>query len=126
MKKTIKIILVLIPMILIFSVAYLRSNWAEKELEKNGKITIVRIDSIFVPPKWSPTIYVSYYVGNEKHSSTSSGVEYQSSKEDVGKFYEFKFLPNSHKGARLNFSKEITDTTAILKAGFSREEIGIK
>ncbi|MBE8725379.1 CHASE3 domain-containing protein [Flavobacterium hungaricum] len=123
MKIKTKGILIFGLMLSIFLVAYIRSYWADEELRKESEMKIARIDSIFVPPKWSPTIYISYYIGKKKYTSSKSDVQYKSSKKDIKKFYEFKYLPNHPKIIRLNFSKQITDTTAILKAGFSREEI---
>ncbi|KIA94974.1 MULTISPECIES: hypothetical protein [unclassified Flavobacterium] len=123
MKGNTKGLLIVGFVFILMIFGYMRSYWAEKELKKDGKITIARIDSIFVPPKWSSTIYLSYYIDNKKCTSSKEDVNYKSSKKDIGKFYEFKYLPNSPRIVRLNFSKQITDTTAILKAGFSREEI---
>lgn len=95
-----------------------------KRVKNNGKITIGRIDSIFTPHKWASTVYLFYYVGNKKHTSFESDTKYKATKRDIGKFYEIKYLPDSPEIIRVDYSKKITDTTAILKAGFSRKEIG--
>ncbi|MBP4140397.1 hypothetical protein J3S90_01100 [Flavobacterium sp. P4023] len=124
MKLKTKAILVLSPLIFIFVFAYIRTHKFEKEFKNNGKITIGRIDSIFTPPKWASTVYLFYYVGNKKHTSFESDTKYKATKRDIGKFYEIKYLPDSPEIIRVDYSKKITDTTAILKAGFSRIEIG--
>ncbi len=122
MKKTIKIILVLAPLITVFVVAYFRSNWVDKELKKNGKITIGRIDSIERLPKWS-IIYLSYYINNKKYVFSQDDLDTGITRDDLLKFYEVRYLPSSPEIIRGDYSKQITDTTAILKAGFLREEI---
>lgn len=122
MKKTIKVILVLTPLFTIFLVGYFRSNWADNELRKNEKVTISRIDSIKKLPKWSK-IYLSYYLNYKKHVFSEDNLGTGITETDIGKFYEMKYLPDSPEIVRGIYSKEIKDTVAILKAGFSRADI---
>lgn len=122
MKKIIKTMLVLGLLFAIFLVAYLRSNKVEGELKKNGKIAISRIDSIKKLPKWS-NIYLSYYINNKKCVSFQNSLNTGISTNDIGKFYEMKYLPDSPEIVRGIYSKQVTDTVTILKAGFSIADI---
>lgn len=100
----------------------LRSYQYENKLKVDGETTIGRIDSIVRFPK-SSTVFISYIILNKKYNSFESALDKKISAKDIGKFYEFRYLLDSPEIVRGNYSKEITDTTAILKAGFSREEM---
>jgi hypothetical protein len=122
MKKESKIVgLVVVASILIIY-AGISSYMYEEKLKKNGKITIAKLDSIQEYPKRTYGC-ISFYVGNTKHTSLESGLRSKISKKDIGKFYYVKYLPNATNIVRGVYSKEITDTIAILKAGFSKEDI---
>lgn len=122
MKVNIKAVLILGSIFSFFLFAYVRSYIYKEKFKKEGQITIGRIDSIERLPKWS-IIYVSYYVENKKCNYHEDDLDADITKTDIGKFYEIKYLPDSPEIIRVNYLKQITDTTAILKAGFSREEI---
>ncbi|MDN3673041.1 hypothetical protein QWY99_08275 [Flavobacterium branchiarum] len=100
----------------------IRSYKYENKLEENGLVTIGRIDSIVKYPK-SSTIFISYVIMNSKYKSFETALEKKISNKHIGKFYEMKYLTESPEIVRGNYSKEITDTLAILNAGFSREDI---
>ena len=100
----------------------IRSYKYENELKEKGVVTISRIDSIEELPKWS-YLHVSYYIGDKRYTSYENGLHTGISNKDIGKFYEVRYLPESPEIVRGNYSKEITDTIAILNAGFSREDI---
>jgi hypothetical protein len=40
----------------------------------------------------------------------------------IGKFFEIKYL-DQYEDITVNYDKEITDTTLILEAGFTREDL---
>jgi hypothetical protein len=122
MKVKTKAILILGAMSFIFLFAYIRSHRYEEKLSKGGKITIGKIDSIIRLPKWS-NIYITYYIDNKRYDYHENDLDAEITKNDIGKFYEVRYLQDSPEIIRANYSKQITDTTAILKAGFSREEI---
>lgn len=125
MKVKIKAILVLGFILSFFLFAYIRSYVYKEKFKKEGKITIGRIDSIERLPKWS-IIYVSYYIENKKFNYHEDDLDADITIKDIDKFYEIKYLPDSPEIIRVDYTKEVTDTTAILQAGFSREEIGVK
>ncbi|MDN3672847.1 hypothetical protein QWY99_07260 [Flavobacterium branchiarum] len=123
MKVKTKAILFFGGMFSLLLFAYIRGYCTDNKLKENGKKTIARLDSIVTPPKWASTVYLTYYIDNKKYTSFESDIEYKTTKNDIGKFYEMKYLPESPEIVRGNYSKEITDTLAILNAGFSREDI---
>ncbi|OUL60301.1 hypothetical protein [Flavobacterium sp. AJR] len=124
MKAKSKVVPILILGSFLIFVLYgqIRSYRYEKELKKEGKTTIGRIDSIVRLPKWS-NMYTSYYIDNRRYIYHENDLDAEITKTDIGKFYEVKYLSHLPKVIRVNYSKQITDTTAVLKAGFSREEI---
>lgn len=120
-KKTVPL-LILLGFFIFVLYGQLRSYQYENKLKVAGQMTIGRIDSIVRFPK-SSTVFISYIISNKKYNSFESALDKKISGKDVGKFYEFRYLLDSPEIVRGNYSKEVTDTTAILKAGFSREEI---
>lgn len=100
----------------------IKSYQYEKELLKDGKVTIGRLDSIQENPKRS-YLYMSYFIGNKKYSSFESDLHKKMSKKDIGKFYEVKYLSNSPEIIRGNYSKQIIDSIEILNAGFSIKDL---
>jgi hypothetical protein len=115
-----KIIIICIILLILF--IQLRAYHFEKELSKNGMFSVGRIDSIVVMPKLT-NIYISYYSEKTKLITPERKKVNSIDKDDVGKFYEIKYLKASPSIVRTNFLKQITDTTAILKAGFSIEDL---
>jgi hypothetical protein len=91
-------------------------------LSVNGEFTIGKIDSIVVMPKFT-NIFVSYYSDKMKFVTPERKKDNNISQKDVGKFYELKFLKSNPKIVRTNFSKQVTDTSVILKTGFTKEDI---
>ncbi len=120
--KHLKPTILIIFIILLLSVIQLRAYYFERELSENGEFTIGKIDSLVVMPKLT-NIYVSYYFNKGKFVTPERKKNNNISQKDVGKFYELKFLKSNPKIVRTNFSKPVTDTSAILKAGFSIEDI---
>ena len=94
----------------------------EKELERNGIITIGKLDSIQETPKRN-YLYLSYYIGSKKYISFESGLHKNVLPKDIGKFYKIKYLSNSPEIIRGIYSAEIHNQKEILKSGFSLEEI---
>ncbi|NRS90057.1 hypothetical protein HNQ02_002992 [Flavobacterium sp. 7E] len=123
-KKNIIPLLILLAFIIFVLCAQLRSFQYENRLKREGQSAIGRVDSIVRFPK-SSAVFISYIISNKKYNSFESALDKKISSEDVGRFYEFRYLLDSPKIVRGNYFKEITDTVAILNAGFSREEIVI-
>lgn len=121
-KKNIIPLLVLIAFFVFVLYGQLQSYQYENKLKLDGQVTIGRIDSIVRVPK-SYTVFISYIILNKNYNSFENALGKKISSKDVGKFYEFRYLLDSPEIVRGDYFKQITDTTAILKAGFSKEEI---
>lgn len=121
-KKNIIPLLVLIAFFIFVLYGQLKSYQYKNKLKLDGQVTIGRIDSIVRFPK-SSTVFISYIISNKNYNSFESALDKKISDKDVGKFYEFRYLLDSPEIVRGDYSKKITDTTAILKAGFSKEDI---
>lgn len=124
MKKKLKKIALLIILSIVIFIIYgqFKSYRYEKELEKEGIITIGKLDSIEKYPKRS-YIHISYYIGKKKYNSFESGLHKKIDTKDIRKFYKIKFLLNSPEIIRGIYSEQVTDTATILKAGFSIGDI---
>ncbi|MDN3672836.1 hypothetical protein QWY99_07205 [Flavobacterium branchiarum] len=121
-KRNIIPLLFLMAFFIFVLYGQIRSYKYENELKEKGLITIGKIDSIKRLPKWS-NIYISYRIKNEKYNFHENDLKATISLKDIGKFYKVKYLSDSPEIIRVDYSKEITDTIAILNAGFSREDI---
>ncbi|WP_310557555.1 hypothetical protein [Flavobacterium sp.] len=120
--KNLRTIIVIIFIVCLVLFIQLRSYYFERELSKKGELTVGRIDSIVVMPKLT-NIYMSYYFEKVKFITPERKTNKYINKNYVGKFYELKYLKRYPSIVRTNFSKQVTDTTAILKAGFSIEDM---
>ncbi|MBF4483519.1 MULTISPECIES: hypothetical protein [unclassified Flavobacterium] len=114
--------IIVLSIIIFIIYGQLKSYRYEKELERNGIITIGKIDSIQETPKRN-YLYLSYYIGSKKYISFESGLHKNVLPKDIGKFYKIKYLSNSPEIIRGIYSAEIHNQKEILKSGFSLEEI---
>lgn len=124
---------ILLIVILIVLYLCLKDVFVKNEIEENGKEIVVKFTSKVVLPK-TTNFYFTYFIDGKKISSANSGINYDisNSKEEtqvinslkINAFYLAKSISKYSKIIIVNPSKQITDTTIILKAGFSREEIG--
>lgn len=121
-KKKISPLLILLGFFIFVLYGQLRSYRYENKLKAEGQMTIGRIDSIEELPKWS-IIYISYNIKDKNYNYNQDDLHTGITKKDIGKFYEIKYLSSSPEIIRVNYSKQITDTTDILKAGFSMRDI---
>jgi len=98
---------------------YLNAKIKFKKIEKDGKIGIGKFVKYEKKPK-SKHYYFEYYNGKKNIDLLTKAPKDFYKK--VGSFYKIKYL-NEYKDIIVDFDKEITDTTLILKAGFSKEDI---
>ena len=93
----------------------------KNKIEESGVISIGRFVDY---DHWGKgeTNYFKHYVGS--HSFKGNGGrapdEFQ---KNIGKFYRIKFVKASPENLKAFFDQEITDTAAILEAGFPIEEV---
>lgn len=91
------------------------------DIEKNGKITIGKYVSQKNYPKTQTNFFI-FYINGVKHKYNGGRVPKGFSK-NIGKFYKIKYS-TKYKGAiEPLIDQEITDTLAILQAGFARKDI---
>lgn len=93
----------------------------KNEIDDNGIFSIGK----YISHKRSPKVeenFVIYYINGQKYRA-NGGRAPKGFNENIGKFYQIKFAIKNKNHAQAFFDKEITDTVAILEAGFSREEI---
>jgi hypothetical protein len=113
---------IIIPLLcLIFFDIYIKNETKVKGIE-----IIVKHDSVQKLPKRS-YYFFSYYLNGEKFSTSNITLKnyyiYQKINVIPNKFYFAKYNSNNPEVIYVNPEKEIKDTTLILKAGFSREDI---
>lgn len=99
---------------------YINAKFKFSEIEKDEKIGIAKFVEYKRYPK-TRDYYFEYYNKNKKIKDLIVNAPDGFSKK-VGRFYEIKYL-DKFDDIIVNFDKEIKDTTLILKAGFSIEDI---
>jgi hypothetical protein len=113
--------LILVSFVVIIAILVFKGYSYKKEVNKNGETTVAKFFYYKNFPK-TKDYYFKYFVKGEtyinSYGQTTSGFH-----ENKGKFYEIKYSKKEPNKLIVNFDKEITDTTLILKAGFSKEDI---
>lgn len=120
MKRGISKLIVIITILGIFFL-FLKGYLYEKEIEDNKEQTVCK----YVFCKSFPKTTESFFKYNIKNKwfRNSYGECPDSSNIRINKFFVLYYSSRDPDKIEVDFSKEITDTTAILKAGFSREDI---
>jgi hypothetical protein len=90
-------------------------------IEKDGKIIIGKY---VYRDKWGKvrSDYFIYNVDDKKYRA-SSGDSPAGFRENIGKFYKIKYLDKYPDVIYPLYDQEVTDTSEILKAGFSIDEV---
>ena len=91
----------------------------DKEIEKYGIITVGKITK-FKGASSRTYLRYHYYVNNNSFGSDSPRDE---KGEKIGEFYKVIYSSKNPEKSRIYLDEKITDTTSILNAGFSREDI---
>ncbi|RXM43292.1 hypothetical protein [Flavobacterium sp. YO64] len=118
--KISKLVLFAIVFGLIF--LFIKGHLRSKEIQENKKQTVCK----FVFCKTFPKTTVSFfkYNVNNKWYRNSCDRCPENYSEKINKFFIIDYSSKDPDNIRVDFSNQITDTTAILKAGFTREDIG--
>jgi hypothetical protein len=124
--------LILIVGILLLIYLSIKSVYIRNEVRSDGNPIIAKFTLKDVLPK-TTTFYFTYYFKGQKVTTGNSGIKYSilnSEKETtaitnlkLNAFYLANFDANYPNVIIVNPLKQITDTTAILKAGFSKDEL---
>ncbi|MEO8515882.1 MAG: hypothetical protein ABI426_04015 [Flavobacterium sp.] len=115
----------LIPIFFLFFIIWIgiNSNNEEEDFKNNGKITIGK----YVLHKTddedgTDLYYFVYYINEKRHREIERGGSNGFSKK-INKFYKIKYLEQYEEHILAQFDQQVTDTTQILEAGFSRDEM---
>ena len=92
-----------------------------KEIEIRGHSQIANFYYYKSYPKSKNYYFVFYYLGYKKKCDIIRAP--MGFSKNIGKFYYVKYLPKYPDLIIVNFNEEITDTKAILEAGFVKEDI---
>ncbi len=113
-------LIVLLLIAIIFLPIYIVAKIKFSEIEKNGKIGVGKFVEYVRYPK-SRKYYFEYFKYKKKYKVFITNTPEKFSTQ-IGNFYKIKYL-DKYDDIIVNFDKKITDTLAILEAGFSREDL---
>lgn len=109
-----------------------RSYFITKKIEGSKEQIVVKFTSKERKPK-TTNFYFTYFIDGEKIISANSGINYSILNSKVEKdiinnlklnsYYKADFSKEYPNSIKVNPKEQITDTVAILKAGFSREDL---
>lgn len=111
------IILILITLFIIWFNARLNL----KEIEKSGNILVSKFTKIERYPKSRDYFFEFYY--NFKKTKDYVKEVPDGFQKNLGKFYRIKYLNKYPDLIIVKFEEEVTDTTEILNAGFTKEDL---
>lgn len=104
----------------------------KNDIEKSNEHIVVKFILKERLPK-TTNFWFTYFINGKKISTANSGISYSisNSKSEtevidnlkINGFYLAKYVPENPDIIIVNPLKQIMDTTAILKAGFSREDV---
>ncbi|WP_339835847.1 hypothetical protein [uncultured Flavobacterium sp.] len=113
------LIFISIVFIIVF-IFYIKANFKFIEINKNSKIGIGKFVEYKRYPK-TRDYYFDYY-NNGKRTRDLIKNPPDGFHKKIGKFFEIKYS-EKFNDIIVNYEKQVTDTVAILEAGFSIEDI---
>lgn len=118
--------------IILLIILIIKSIYSDIKIDKEGKSIVVKLINIKKGPK-TTGFYFSYYSNNKKITTSNCGIDksiFNSKKEteiindlEIGAFYIAKYLLENPEQIKVDPNYKITDTIAILKAGFTTEDL---
>lgn len=111
------LLFVFFGLIFLFGKGYLY----KKEIEQYKEQTICKFFYCKQYPKTSSS-YFKYYVDNNEYKN-EYGVCPEKYEHKINKFFILHYSSKDPNKIKVDFSEQITDTTAILNAGFKKEEL---
>lgn len=110
----------------------LRSCLLKNEIKKNGTNIVVKFTLKDDLPKRT-YFYFTYFVNGKKITTANSGIHYSILNSEaeteiidslkINHFYLARYTPKDPDKIIVDATKQVTDTVAILQAGFSKEDI---
>ncbi|MFD2601620.1 hypothetical protein [Flavobacterium suzhouense] len=120
-NKVLAIIFFSIIGVILYSItkSYIKKN----DVENHGKISIGKYVYHESWAKGELNIF-EFYIGKERYKG-NGGRAGKSFSKNIGKFYKIIYSQKYPGVVRALFDEEVTDTMAIFKAGFSKDDIKI-
>lgn len=109
--------------LLFFIYLFLFGNLFRKDIDVNGKFSVGKY-TLHKKIKKGYDDYFIFYINGVKYQNLPAGIKDEDgSYEKVGRFYKIRYS-KKFKGHSIVFlDQEVTDTTEILKAGFTINDI---
>ncbi|RUT69903.1 hypothetical protein D0817_14915 [Flavobacterium cupreum] len=98
-----------------------RSYYINYQIENHGQIIISKYVSYKSFSK-SQENYFIYYINDKRVKNYASDND-SDFRQNIGKFYKIKYLSKYPDIIHPIYEEEVTDTTEILEAGFSKEDL---
>ncbi|WP_337967997.1 hypothetical protein [uncultured Flavobacterium sp.] len=101
---------------------FIKGHLRSKEIQENKKQTVCKFTFCKTFPKTTKSFFK--YNVNDKWYRNSYGRCPDNYSEMINKFFVIDYSSKDPNKIIVDFSKQITDTTVILKAGFTKKDIG--
>lgn len=102
-------------------IIWINASLRFKEIEKSGNLIVGKFTDIERYPKSRDYFFEFYY--NYKRNRCRVGIVPEGFYNNIGKFYKIKYLDKYPDLILIKFDEEVTDTTEILRSGFSKEDL---
>lgn len=124
MKNKIYATIVISFVIFLISMIF-KTYYGKYEIDNYGKIIIGKYVSHRSYPKTQKNYFVYYINGEQVKNYSTRNISPEFAK-NIGKFYKIKYYDKYPEVIHPLFDQEVTDTAAILGAGFHLEDIEVK
>lgn len=121
-KYVLGVILASIFTFIIYNIVF--GYMQKHDVEENGKETVGKYVSQKLWAKGESNIF-EFYIGRNKIRGNVGRVS-EDFNQNIGKFYMVTYSEKYKGVVRADFDKEVTDTTQIFEAGFSKDDLHIK
>lgn len=111
----------LVSFLLFFLILLFEGYIIRKDIKSNGKFTVGKY-ILHQRFKKGYTNYFSFNINKIRYKGVGAGVK-EGSYENIGKFYKIRYSKKFKGSLVAFFDQEVTDTTEILKAGFTMKDI---
>ena len=112
---------IVISFFIFLVIMIIRSYYISYQIENHGQIIIAKYVSYKNYPKSQENHFI-YYINGKKvqNYASDNDVDFR---QNIGKFYKIKYLIKYSEIIHPMYEEEVTDTTEILEAGFSKEDL---
>ena len=124
MRKTvIKIIVITsVTLLILCFIFFIYEGYViQNDIKLNGKVSVGKY-TLHEKIKKGYNDYFSFNINGVRYESIAGGIK-EGTNENIGKFYKIRYSDKFKGSLVVFYDKEIIDTTAILNAGFTKEDI---